>query len=60
MAWAGEMKDAEGESGDEKRFDGGLAPSPEKRALSVEILFAFEVTPCLIKHSCSQGYRRAQ
>ena len=54
------MKDAEGESGDEKRFDGGLAPSPEKRALSVEILFAFEVTPCLIKHSCSQGYRRAQ
>ena len=26
----GEMKDAEGESGDEKRFDGGLAPSPKK------------------------------
>ena len=26
MACVGEMKDAEGESGDEKRFDGGLAP----------------------------------
>ena len=42
MAWVGEMKDAEGESGDEKRFDGGLAPSPEKRALSVEILIGKE------------------
>ena len=33
MAWVGEQKDTEGESGDEKRFDGGLAPSPKRKEL---------------------------
>lgn len=41
MAWVGEEKDTEGESADEGRFDGGLAPSPEKKSSECRNSFCF-------------------
>lgn len=49
MAWVGEQKDTVEESGDEKRFDDGLAPSPKKKSSECRNSFCFGSDPLSYK-----------